>query len=61
MENKENGKYYQGLHLVEDEQPSAAIRFMDALFEISQHHKRLADDYERAFVAFADLMGGNDE
>jgi|TARA_R100001530_G_scaffold42985_3_gene32714 hypothetical protein len=58
---EEDKKYYQGLHLVEDEQPSAAIRFMDALFEISQHHKRLAEDYERAFVAFADLMGGNDE
>ena len=58
---EEDKKYYQGLHLVEDKQPSAAIRFMDALFEISQHHKRLAEDYERAFVAFADLMGGNDE
>ena len=58
---EEDNKHYQGLHLVEDEQPSAAIRFMDALFEISQHHKRLADDYERAFVAFADLVGGTDE
>tara|TARA_B100000029_G_scaffold9034_1_gene9617 strand:+ start:422 stop:601 length:180 start_codon:yes stop_codon:yes gene_type:complete len=58
---EEDRNYYQGLHLVEDEQPSAAIRYMDALFEISQHHRRLADDYERAFVAFADLVGGDNE
>ena len=38
------------------EDPSPAARATDALFELARIHERTAQEYDRLFIAFSDML-----